>query len=144
VSVRACALLLAASCGARGGEGAHPDRAVENSAPIDAAPAGTAAAEWQTVRTTRLGALEVERELNASGRANVDIAGTPWLFVSVSGQLFLTDGRDAESLALDWDAGNDAHTDLVLLMPLDWATVGDGARVVEHSADHELPPVPGA
>ncbi|MBI5499819.1 MAG: hypothetical protein HY907_06225 [Deltaproteobacteria bacterium] len=82
-------------------------------------------------------AVEYFREFNASGRADVDAAGAPWLFVSLSGQIFLSDGRDAESLALDWDSADVANTDLVLATPLDWAVVPGGARVVEPDARHE-------
>lgn len=70
-------------------------------------------------------ALDYFREFNASGRARIDAADAPYLFVSVKGQLFATDGARAENLLPpeEFDA-------VILTMPVAWSDVPDDALVV--------------
>jgi len=67
--------------------------------------------------------IEYFREFNASGRAAVDATNTPYLFVSIKGQLFATGGARVENVVPDADS-------LYLRVPVAWGAVPDGARVV--------------
>ena len=68
--------------------------------------------------------IEYFREFNASGRADVDAVDTPYLFVSIMGQLFVTDGVRVENLL-----PMEAHA-VYLRTPVAWSQVPDSARVI--------------
>jgi len=76
---------------------------------LDAIPAG--------------GSIEYYREFNASGRADIDGTDSPYLFISIKGQLLLTNGTRVENLLPAADS-------LYLRLPVAWGTVPGGARVV--------------
>jgi len=69
------------------------------------------------------GSTEYFREFNASGRGDVDAATTPYLFVSVKGQLLVTDGERVENLLPTADA-------LYLRTPVAWGALPSSAHLV--------------
>ena len=70
------------------------------------------------------GSITYYREFNASGRADVDATDAPYLFVSIRGQLFATDGERVENVEPNEDDS------LYLRTPVAWSNVPAGARVI--------------
>ncbi len=69
------------------------------------------------------GSIDYFREFNASGRDDIDGTDSPYLFVSIKGQLLLTDGVRVQNLLPAADS-------LYLRTPVAWGTVPASARVV--------------
>lgn len=89
------------------------------------------------------GAVEYYREFNASGRAEVEVqAVEPYLFVSLAGQVLVTDGDRCGSVTLDWAPEGEREsweTDLVLAAPIGWGVVPADGLVVGSERRHEVP-----
>ena len=81
------------------------------------------------------GAAEYYREFNASGRADVDKqAVDPFLFVSIAGQIMVSDG----TRAADLEPGSPGSSDLVLAAPVPWGQVPAVAVVIDESRKHAV------
>lgn len=76
------------------------------------------------------GDVDLYREFNASGRAEIDAVTEPWLYVSMAGQLLITDGTQAENLGLDPPATGAPGDAGMFTTPVRWGQVPPGARVL--------------
>lgn len=82
------------------------------------------------VRIPAGGDVDYYREFNASGRAEVDAVTEPWLFISMAGQLLVTDGTQGENLGLDPPATGAPGDAGMFATPIRWRVVPTGAQVV--------------
>jgi len=81
------------------------------------------------------GAVEYYREFNASGRADVDKQAVDrFLFVSIAGQILVSDGTRAADLV----AGSPGSSDLVIATPVPWGKVPAGALVIDEARRHKI------
>ena len=74
------------------------------------------------------GARDVYVDFNGGGREIVDTRAAPYVFVSLDGELRVTNGRAAEQITLEWGGGerrpdDDLDSDLILETPVRWRTV---------------------
>ncbi|KPJ73159.1 MAG: hypothetical protein AMS14_06705, partial [Planctomycetes bacterium DG_20] len=71
------------------------------------------------------GQAEYSREFNASGRKDIEKqqGSGKYLFVSMDGQLFVTDGQIVENVHCSWGDGRPEKTDLILPLPITWRKV---------------------
>jgi hypothetical protein len=89
-----------------------------------------AASPSPLVRVEPGASVDYYREFNASGRAEVDAVTEPYVFVSLSGQLLLTDGTRCENLGLDPPATGTLGDAGAFATPIRWGVVPAGAHVV--------------
>lgn len=75
------------------------------------------------------------REFNASERNDVEkqmnnTKDAKWVFVSMDGQLVLTDGHTVEQISCSWEDER-VSTDVILPFPVTWKTIPETAIVIE-------------
>ena len=76
------------------------------------------------------GRIDLFIEFNASARSDVDAVDLPYLYVSLDGQLFVTDGKAFDNLTLEWGTDDDFRSSLMMSTPVSWGTVPPDAVVV--------------
>lgn len=70
------------------------------------------------------------REFNASTIKQVESNNGKYLFVSLDGQIFDTDGKSVETITLEWGKGRDFWTDLWFTFPAQWKSIPKDGLVV--------------
>lgn len=77
------------------------------------------------------GSVDFYRAFNAGGRVEAAQTVTPFLFVSLDGQLLVSDGSTAETISLEWESQSVLDTNLILSTPIAWRQLPANARVID-------------